>query len=260
MGKQISNSSILLTSALPLDARSHFITYQEAVTALEDKQGVSVVRSAQDATVTSGIYQNYYYGQIITTEKHGTFTVVASSDYSAYKTALEKEWGDNDNVVYSYDSSSKTLTIEVKSSGTYVKAHKEEITITPTNNIDLSEKILPFYSFFGTEKPVLKSVISIINGALFINPKGQFIDDNFKSSSHLQPFSGSGGGGGGGSSIAGAKTTDGTTLQIVNNYLQVGNLAAKDNVKLENVDKSDTLYNLVNRTMNESQFELDGDT
>lgn len=91
MGKQISNSSILLTSAIPLDARSHFITYQEAAAAVADKQGISVVRSSNDATVTSGIYQNYYYGQIITTEQHGTFTVVASSDYSACKKELEDE-------------------------------------------------------------------------------------------------------------------------------------------------------------------------
>lgn len=91
MGKQISNSSILLTSAIPLDARSHFITYQEATAALADKQGVSVARSSQDATVTSGVYQNYYYGQIITTEKHGTFTVVEQSNYSAIRKALEDE-------------------------------------------------------------------------------------------------------------------------------------------------------------------------
>lgn len=89
MGKQISNSSILLTSAIPLDARSHFITYEDAMKAVADREdNVSVVRSSSDASVTSGIYQNYYYGQIITTEQHGTFTVVSQSNYSDIGAAL----------------------------------------------------------------------------------------------------------------------------------------------------------------------------
>lgn len=91
MGKQISNSSILLTSAIPLDARSHFITYKDAMEAVADRDDMSVVRSSINASVTSGIYQNYYYGQIITTEQHGTFTVVQQSNYSEIGAALEDD-------------------------------------------------------------------------------------------------------------------------------------------------------------------------
>lgn len=64
-----------------------------------------------------------------------------------------------------------------------------------------------------------------------------------------------GGGGGGGSGINGARTTSGTILPVgADGYLSVGDLAAKDRVSKDDLDA--TLLDVVNRKMNETQFEL----
>ena len=61
---------------------------------------------------------------------------------------------------------------------------------------------------------------------------------------------------GAGSGINGAKTTSGGILTVgADNYLSVGDLAAVDKVSTAQLD--DTLSSIVNRTMNETQFELD---
>lgn len=63
---------------------------------------------------------------------------------------------------------------------------------------------------------------------------------------------------GGSGEIDGAKTTSGTLLGIVGGYIQVGDLAAAD--KVSTVQLDDTLLNIVNRKMNETQFEFDSST
>lgn len=254
MGKQISNSSILLTSAIPLDARSHFVTYSAAKAAVDRTtiEGESVVMSTSDAKVTSGTYQNYYLGQLITTEQNGVFTVVASGGYDALGAALEEEW--KKNVIYKYDHSKTQLTITTVA-GSYLKDYS--ITLTgKTGTVTLIDDLIEFYSVYDVDGALLRVKLGLGSSSDNVNPlEVKFIGDNTTLSPHLQPLSA--GGGGGGSSIAGAITTDGTLLDIVNGRIKVGNLAALDRVGTGQLEE--TLLSLVNRTMNESQFEFDKD-
>lgn len=58
--------------------------------------------------------------------------------------------------------------------------------------------------------------------------------------------------------VNGAKTTGGTLIEIVDNKLKLGNLAALD--KISKSELNDELADLMNRTMNGTQFELDDGT
>lgn len=65
--------------------------------------------------------------------------------------------------------------------------------------------------------------------------------------------------GGGSGKIDGAQiASTGTLLDVVNKQIQVGVLATKDTISKSELD--DTLLNIVNRKMNEAQFELEDNT
>lgn len=86
MGTRLINQPLLLNIAAPLDARSHFVTLTEASKTInlqpdpvDATKTICVVASTQDQTFSAGTYVNYYPGQIITTEKDGTFVVCENS-------------------------------------------------------------------------------------------------------------------------------------------------------------------------------------
>lgn len=121
-----------------------------------------------------------------------------------------------------------------------------------TSSVTLTDQVASLYSLYGLSGPFLKIELKLETIGIVSVSTVQFINGDFLSP-HLQPFNGSGGGGGG-SNLSGAITTDGTLLNIVNNRIKVGNLAALDKVTTDQLD--DTLLNIANRKMNETQFEL----
>jgi hypothetical protein len=58
--------------------------------------------------------------------------------------------------------------------------------------------------------------------------------------------------------VNGAKTTGGTLIEIVDNKLKLGNIAALD--KISKSELNDELADLMNRKMNGTQFELEDGT
>lgn len=88
MGTRLINQPLLLNLAAPLDARSHFTTLLEASKKINDQpdpndtsQTISVVTSSANAEYSAGVYVNYYYGQVITTEQDGLFVVCSKNDH-----------------------------------------------------------------------------------------------------------------------------------------------------------------------------------
>lgn len=82
---KITDYAIQPNSAIPLDGRSHFSNFSEAIKSVKEGK----VATVEDAQTLVNINARWYIGQIITTTTNGTYEVCTCYDAHFYVTDSE---------------------------------------------------------------------------------------------------------------------------------------------------------------------------